>query len=82
MVGETLVVRKCFGEQMGFRNIFASRTQNLRPQQMLRARANGETFAFATEGAYKIDPFQRITILGFHCHAINKLKKKQIETVQ
>ena len=26
------------------RNIFVSRTQNLCPQQMLRARANGETF--------------------------------------
>ena len=30
------------------RNIFVSRTQNLCPQQMLRARANGETFVSAT----------------------------------
>ena len=30
------------------RNIFVYRTQNLRPQQMLRARANGETFVSAT----------------------------------
>ena len=30
------------------RNIFVSRTQNLYPQQMLRARANGETFVSAT----------------------------------
>ena len=30
------------------RNIFVSRTQNLGPQQMLRARANGETFVSAT----------------------------------
>ena len=30
-------------------NIFVSRTQNLCPQQMLHARANGETFVSATE---------------------------------
>ena len=30
------------------RNIFVSRTQTLCPQQMLRARANGETFVSAT----------------------------------
>ena len=30
------------------RNVFASRTQNLCPQQMLRARANRETFVSAT----------------------------------
>ena len=30
------------------RNIFVSRTQNLCPQQMLRARANGETFVLET----------------------------------
>ena len=30
------------------RNIFLSGTQNLCPQQMLRARANGETFVSAT----------------------------------
>ena len=30
------------------RNIFVFRTQNLCPQQMLRARANGETFVSAT----------------------------------
>ena len=30
------------------RNIFVSRTQNLCPPQILRARANGETFVSAT----------------------------------
>ena len=30
------------------RKIFVSRTQNLCPQQMLRTRANGETFVSAT----------------------------------
>ena len=41
----------CCGHQMflnKIRNIFVSWTQNLCPQQMLRARANGETFVSAT----------------------------------
>ena len=41
----------CCGHKMflnKIRNIFVSRTQNLCPQQMLRARANGETFVSAT----------------------------------
>ena len=41
----------CCGHKMflkKIRNIFVSRTQNLCPQQMLRARANGETFVPAT----------------------------------
>ena len=41
----------CCGHKMflsKIRNIFVSRTQNLYPQQMLRERANGETFVSAT----------------------------------
>ena len=41
----------CCGHKMflnKIRNIFVSRTQNLCPQQMLRALANGETFVSAT----------------------------------
>ena len=41
----------CCGHKMflnKIRNIFVSRTQNLCRQQMLRARANGETFVSAT----------------------------------
>ena len=41
----------CCGHKMflnKIRNIFVSRTQNLCPQQMLRARENGETFVSAT----------------------------------
>ena len=41
----------CCGHKMflnKIRNIFVSRTQNLCPQQMLRTRANGETFVSAT----------------------------------
>ena len=41
----------CCGHKMflnKIRNIFVSRTQNLYPQQMLRARANGETCVSAT----------------------------------
>ena len=41
----------CCGHKMflnKIRNIFLSRTQNLCPQQMLRGRANGETFVSAT----------------------------------
>ena len=41
----------CCGHKMflnKIRNIFVSRTQNLCPQQMLRAGANGETFVSAT----------------------------------
>ena len=41
----------CCGHKMflnKIRNIFVSRTQNLWPQQMLRARANGETFVSVT----------------------------------
>ena len=41
----------CCGHKMflnKIRNIFVSRTQNLCPQQMLRARANGETYVSAT----------------------------------
>ena len=41
----------CCGHKMflnKIRNIFVSRTQNLCPQQMLRAWANGETFVSAT----------------------------------
>ena len=41
----------CCGHKMflnKIRNIFVARTQNLCPQQMLRARANGETFVSAT----------------------------------
>ena len=41
----------CCGRKMSLkeiRNIFVSRTQILCPQQMLRARANGETFVSAT----------------------------------
>ena len=41
----------CCGHKMflnKIRNIFVSQTQNLCPQQMLRARANGETFVSAT----------------------------------
>ena len=41
----------CCGHRMflnKIRNIFVSRTQNLCPQQMLRVRANGETFVSAT----------------------------------
>ena len=40
----------CSGHKMflnKIKNIFVSRTQNLCPQQMLRARANGETFVSA-----------------------------------
>ena len=37
--------RKCFGEQTGKHLL---RTQNVSERQMLRARANGETFAAAT----------------------------------
>ena len=41
----------CGGHKMflnKIRNSFVSRTQNLCPQQMLRERANGETFVSAT----------------------------------
>ena len=42
----------CCGHKMfrlnKIRNIFVPRTQNLWPQEMLRARANGETFVSAT----------------------------------
>ena len=41
----------CCGHKMSLnkiRNIFVSRTQNLCPQQMLRARGNGETFVSTT----------------------------------
>ena len=41
----------CYGHKMflnKIRNIFVSRSQNLCPQQVLRARANGETFVSAT----------------------------------
>ena len=41
----------CCGHEMflnKIRNIFVSRTQNVCPEQMLRALANGEIFVFAT----------------------------------
>ena len=47
----SLRAQTCGGHKMflnKIRNIFVSRTQNLCPQQMLRARANGETFMSAT----------------------------------
>ena len=44
------------------RNIFVSRTQNLCPQQMLRARANGETFVSATMCPRLPGPLEAIVI--------------------
>ena len=53
----------CCGHKMflnKIRNIFVSRTQNLCTQQMLRARANGETFVSAT-----MCPHQRNNVSSF-----------------
>ena len=44
--GKHLLRTQCFWTKS--ETFFASRTQNLCPQQMLRARANGETFVSAT----------------------------------
>ena len=54
----------CCGHKMflnKIRNIFVSRTQNLCAQQMLRARANGETFVSATMCPRLPIPLQTIT---------------------
>ena len=58
----------CCGHKMflnKIRNIFVSRTQNLCPQQMLRARANGETFVSAT-----MCPQQCVLV----CQGLNRTK--------
>ena len=50
----------CCGHKMflnKIRNIFVSRTQNLCPQQMLRVRANMETFASAIMCMLLIDVY-------------------------